>query len=585
MSLALLLKENIQKAIKSIYDIDIKDVPLEHPENEQFGDYASSISLSLAKQLKRLPFEIAQELAIELTSQKLKFESNGSHYPIFSSIEAVQPGFINLKLSEEWLKQQMAEVIESSDKYGSGNTGKGKTILVEYSQPNPNKPMHIGHSRNNFLGSSLASIFQFVGYDVIKMNYMDDWGTHICKSMLMYKKHGGGIEPDKKSDHFVGDFYVMYEKEHEKNPEVLDKELAEMFQKLEAGDTETVELWKKVVEWAYKGWEQTYQDENVPFDVWNYQSNFTKGGKEIVKLALEKGIAEKDPTGAVIAKLEKYGMPDKVLLRSDGTSIYITQDTQMAKEDFEKYHFDKRVYVVDVRQSDYFRQLFKILDLLGFDWAKKLYHLAYGWVSLPEGAMSSRLGTVVAADEVFEKLVKLEKDEVKNSLKEITNLEETSKKVALAAFRYGMLKVDSKQDIVFDYEKVTKFEGNTGPYLMYTYARAMSILEKAGVGEEKLDFNLELFENVKLENKEIEILRSIYKFPEIVLEVVDNFMPHVIANYLYDLAQRFNSFYAGVPVLNASGATREFREILVKCVSQVLKNGLGLLGIDVVEKM
>jgi arginyl-tRNA synthetase len=241
--------------------------------------------------------------------------------------------------------------------------------------------------------------------------------------------------------------------------------------------------------------------------------------------------------------------------------------------------------VVDMRQSDYFKQLFKILELLGFDWAKRLHHQAYGWVSLPEGAMSSRLGNDLKADDVFEKLVDLEKDEARNSLKEVIDLEGTARKVALAAFRYGILKVDSKQDIVFDYKQVTKFEGNTGPYLMYTYARAMSILEKAGVEEGKLDFNLELFGDTKLEAREVEVLRSVYKLPEVVLEAVEGFMPHVIANYLYDLAQRFNSFYAGVPVLNASGDLRTFRLVLVKCFSQVMKNGLSLLGIDVVEKM
>lgn len=580
-----LIKENIKKAVKSVYEIDIEDIHLEHPENEKFGDYASSVSLSLAKDLKRIPLEIAGELSHELQSYKLEFESDGSHYPIFLTIEAVQPGFINLKLSQEWLKQQLTEVIEQDGKYGSNDIGKDKTIIVEYSQPNPNKPMHIGHSRNNFIGSSLSEIFKFSGYNVIKMNYMDDWGTHICKSMLMYKKHGNSEEPSIKSDHYVGDLYIMYEKEHEANSEILEKELSEMFKKLETHDPETLELWKKIVNWAYKGWEATYKNENVTFDVWTYQSEHTKGGKEIVDLAVEKGVAEKDPTGAIIARLEKYGIPDKVLLRSDGTSIYITQDTQLAKENFETYKFDKRFYVVDCRQSGYFVQLFKILDLLGFEWAKNLYHISYGTVSLPDGSMSSRLGNVVNADDVFKKLVDLEGDEVRNSLKDVSNLGETTKKVALAAYRYGMLKVDSKQDIVFDYSKVTKFEGNTGPYLMYSYARAKSLLEKAGVGEKKIDFNLELFGKTSLEEKESNILRSIYIFPEIVLESANNFMPHIIANYLYDLAQRFNSFYADIPVLNAEGETKEFRLALVKCFSQVMKNGLSLLGIDVVEKM
>jgi arginyl-tRNA synthetase len=585
LALSDLLIGKIKEIIKKTQGVEVDDLVLEHPANEKFGDFATSVAMSLAKKVEKNPWEVAQEITRELKGANLTFESSGDHYPIFSSIEAVKPGFVNLTLSEDWLKEQVAQVLESGSKYGSSEIGQNKNVIIEYSQPNPNKPMHIGHARNNFLGSSLAEIYKFVGYNVTKMNYMNDWGTHICKSMLMYQKYGNNEEPNKKSDHFVGDFYVMYEKEHDKSPESLELELAEMFQKMEKGDTETLETWKKITGWAYKGWEVTYKDENVSFDVWNYQSNYVKSGKEIVQTALEKGIAEKDSSGAVVAKLEKYNLPNKVMLRSDGTSIYITQDTQMAKDDFEKYHYDKRVYVVDNRQSDYFKQLFKIIELLGFEWVRNLYHLAYGWVSLPQGAMSSREGSVISADDVFKKLTDLEEDEVKNSLKEVTSHKETSRKVALASFRYGMLKIDPMQDIVFDLTKVTKFEGNTGPYLMYTYARAKSILEKAGVGEEKLDFSLKRYEKIKMEKKELEIVRIVSRFPEVAIEAAESFAPHIIANYLYEVAQRFNSFYADTPVLNAKGEVRDFREGLVKCLSVVMKNGLGLLGIEVVEKM
>lgn len=582
---SVLLTEKIKEIVKKTQGVEVEDLILEHPANEKFGDFATSIAMSLAKKAKKDPWEIAQEIAGELKGANLSFESSGDHCPIFSSIEAVKPGFVNLKLSEEWLKEQVAKVLEDGDKYGSSSVGQNKNVIIEYSQPNPNKPMHIGHSRNNFLGSSLAEIYKFVGYNVTKMNYMNDWGTHICKSMLMYQKYGNNEEPNKKSDHFVGDFYIMYEKEHEKNPEGLEMELTEMFKKMESGDAKTLEIWKKITGWAYKGWEETYKDENVSFDTWAYQSNYTDAGKEIVDLAIKKGVAEKDKSGAVIAKLEKYGMPDKVMLRSDGTSIYITQDTQLAKDNYEKFNFDKRIYVVDSRQSDYFRQLFKVLGLLGFEWAEKLYHLAYGWVSLPEGEMSSRTGVVVNADDVFKKLTDLEKDEVRNSIKEVASLEETGRKVALASFRYGILKIDPKQDIIFDFSKVTKFEGNTGPYLMYTYARARSILEKAGVGEEDINFSLKMYENIKMTDKELAIVKSVYKFPEVVIEAAEGLAPHIIANYLYEIAQRFNSFYADTPVLNAKGEIRSFREGLVKCLSIVMKNGLRLLGIDVVEKM
>ena len=579
------LIEKIKISIKNIYDMDIDSVPLEHPDNEKFGDYSTSISLVIAKKLKKIPMSIAEEIARDLNHQEILFESSFGQYPLFSSIEAVSPGFINFKFSDLFLKNQLSDVLTKGDSFGSSKKGEGKMVVIEFSAPNPNKPLHIGHSRNNFLGSSLSEIFLFSGFNVVRMNYMNDWGTHICKSMLMYKKYGEGKEPDKKPDHFVGDFYKMYEVEHEKTPEQLDLELADMFKKMESGDKETLSLWKKITGWAYKGWETTYENENVTFDKCEYQSNYTKAGKDVIDLAIKKGVAEKDVSGAVIAKLEKYGLPNKVLLRSDGTPIYITQDIQLAKENYEKYNFEKRIYVVDKRQSDYFKQLFKFLELIGYKWAGKLFHLAYGWVSLPEGAMSSRAGTVVSADEVFEKILVLEREEIENSLKEISNLEDTSKKIALGAYRYGMLKMDAKQDIVFDIQNITKFEGNTGPYLMYTYARAMSIVEKAGMEVDSVKYHLEDFQEVSLSENESSLLRDMYRFPETIMSSADNMSPHIISNYLYEFAQKFNSFYGGSPVLNAKENIRGFRLILVYCSSQIIKNGLKLLGIKVVEKM
>jgi len=582
---SIILKENIRKAVKSIYEIELADIPLEHPDNDDFGDYSTSVALSLAGKLKSIPLKLAEELVLEIKSHKMFFDTGNDVYPLFSGIEAVSPGFINFTLSDHWLKDQIIEILKKGDSYGSSRRGRGKIILVEFSQPNPNKPMHIGHSRNNFLGSSLSQIFEFNGFNVVRLNYMNDWGTHICKSMLMYKKFGDGKEPDKKSDHFVGEFYRMYEKEHKKNPEELEQELSEMFKKMEGGDEETLELWKKITDWVYKGWEVTYNNENVRFDGWEYQSNYTKAGKEIVDLALEKGVARKDPSGAVIAGFEKYKLPDKVLLRSDGTSIYITQDTQLARDNYEKYNFEKRIYVVDKRQSDYFKQLFKLLELLDFKWADKLFHLSYGWVSMPGGTMSSREGNVVDADGIFEKILSLEKEEIENSLKEINDIEKTSKKVALAAYRYGMLKVDPKQDIVFDFDILTRFEGNTGPYLMYTYARAMSIIEKSGLQINPSDYSYEFFEGTPLNEREKTLLREFYKFSEVVMSSADNLSPHIIANFLYDIGQKFNSFYGEIPVLNADEHLRDFRLVLVYCYSRIIKNGLKLLGIDVVDKM
>ena len=581
----LILRENIRESIKNIYNLDFEEISIERPENEKYGDLATNVAFLLAKKLFKSPGEIAMDLAHELKSYNISFECDSSNYPVFSDIEAVSTGFINFRFSDYFLKNQLSEVLKKGDSYGSGKSGEGKVIIVEYSAPNPNKPLHIGHSRNNFLGSSISEVLSFSGYNVVRMNYMNDWGTHICKSMLMYKKYGNGQNPDKKPDHFVGDFYRMYEIEHEKNPEELDKELAQMFKDMENGKKEIIDLWKKITGWAYEGWKETYENENVFFDVCEYQSNYTKAGKDIIDFAIKKGIAERDSTGAVIARLGKYGLPDKVLLRSDGTPIYITQDIQLAKDNFEKYNFEKRIYVVDKRQSDYFKQLFKLFELLGFKWSDRLYHLAYGWVSLPEGAMSSRAGTVVNADDVFKKILELEKDEMINSLKEVSDPDGTGKKIALSAYRYGMLKIDPKQDIVFDINSVTKFEGNTGPYLMYTYARAMSIIEKAGIGVSSLESNIELFENIEMREEEISLLRFMCTFSRTVSLSADTMSPHLIANFLYDFGQRFNSFYGEVPVLNAEESVKFFRLVLVYCSAQVIKNGLKLLGIDVVEKM
>ncbi len=578
-----LLAENVKKAVKSVAGIDVESISLERPENADFGDYSTNVAMVMAKANHLDPYELAKKLADEISSYDMVFKYDTLTYPFFSKIQAVKPGFVNFFLSEDFLKFNMLAVENAKEAYGASRIGKDKRIIVEFSQPNPNKPMHIGHARNNFLGSSLSEIFKFAGYDVIRTNYLNDWGTHICKSMLMYQKYGGGRDPGKKSDHFVGDFYIKYEQEVESKPE-LEKELLALFNKLEAGDPETVKLWEKIVEWAYKGWEQTYREENVEFDVWMYQSNYKETGKEVVRLALEKGVAEKDETGAVIARLEKYGIPDKVLLRKDGTSVYVTQDTELAKDSYEKYKFDKRLYVVDSRQSDYFRQLFKIMELLGFEWADRLYHVGYGVVSLPEGGMSSRKGLVVNADDVFSEIIELEKEEIASGIKSVISVEETAEKVALSAFRYALLKVDPKQDIIFRSTQITKFDGNTGPYLMYTYARSKSVLEKSGREEETPDF--QTLESVKLNEKEKNVLRKIQEFPEIVVQATNAFSPHLVANYLYDIAQYFNSFYGEIPILDAiDEGTKTFRLALTKSTAQVLKNGLKLLGIEVVEKM
>lgn len=586
MNVTQVIQDNLKKAVSSLYSVDISNILVEHPKYEDWGDYATNLPMVLANKLNQSPVEIAKSLTYELESYGCVFEMDGVSYNTFERVYFAPPGFINFVLSKKWLYHNLFSINSLGASYGSSEAGQDKKILIEYSQPNPNKPLHIGHARNNFLGSSISNILSFVGYDVTTANYVNNWGTHIVKAMLMYKKHGNGSEPDKQSDHFVGDFYAMYEQEEHNNPSIKE-EVAEMFQRLEASDPEVTELWKKIVGWTIDGWKRTYGDQGIEFDTWFYQSDYTNSGKDIVNLALEKGIAEKDESGAIIARLEKYDIPDKVLLRADGTSLYSTQDLQMAKDNIEQLGLDSRVYVVDYRQSDYFRQLFKILEIFGFSWATRLHHLSYGTVELPEGKMSSRKGLVINSDEVFEKLIAIESLEISS---DIDNRDEVIKKVAMAAFKYALLKFDPNSNIIFKYEDVTKFSGNTGPYLMYSYARATSILEKSTF--DSSSFTVDMFNYTKdtvessLQDKEMSLLRYLYRFQETTLDSAESYAPSVLCTYLFELAQRFNSFYNDVQILSETNEDiKNFRLLLTHSTAVVLKNGLTLLGISVSDRM
>ena len=578
------LQENISSALKEVFNHESKNIKIEHPSNEAWGDFASSVAMVMAKELNQSPEEIANKISYRVLVNPPFFIHKKTEYKIFEAVSFAPPGFINITLSKEWLQSVLHEVIVQNSNYGSNKIGNGKTILVEFSQPNPNKAMHIGHARNNFLGTSVSNLLSFMGYKVIRANYVNDWGVHICQSMLMYQKFGEGKEPNKKPDHFVGEFYAMFQKEVEKD-KALEEEARELFRKLENKDKEALKLWEKIVNWVYEGWKVTYAEEKVEFDIWQYQHYYADIGKEVAQLAIERGIAEKDETGAIVARLKEYDIPDKVLLRSDGTSIYSTQDLQLAKDSFEKYKLYKRLYVVDYRQSDYFKQIFKILEILGFPWAKDLHHVSYGVVDLPEGHMSSRKGLIVSADSVLDNLIELEQKEVterKAGKEGKSGGEEAVKEVALAAFKYPMLKVESKQNIVFDSSLVTKFEGDTGPYIQYTFARANSVLAKAKFDPKKHQFKL----MTDLHESELKVLRSIYKFPEVVEEAGTNFAPSLVCNYLFDLASRFNSFYTELSVMGAENEnTKHFRLYLCASVTTILRNGLALLGIDAPETM
>ncbi len=575
----------IKESVKSVYELDIDTFVVEHPSNTSFGDLSTNIALVLSNKLHQPPMQIAKILCYEIDSRLPRFSEMLLGHPIFTKVEIASPGFINFVLSNYWDHHVLEEVIKHQESYGSSKIGAGKKILIEFSQPNSNKAQHVGHARNNFIGSSLAEIYSYLGYEVVRANYVGDIGIHICKSLLMYMKYGDGKLPDIKPDHFVGAFYTLFEKESEKNPQLLE-EAQELLRKWEAGDKEVISLWQKLNAWVYEGWKSTYTDQNVQFDIWEYESNNISIGKDIVDVAVEKGIAHKDDTGAIVADLESYGLPNKVLLRSDGTSLYITKDLQLAKDGYEKYKFDKRIYVVDGRQGDYFAQLFKILSLLGFEWSNRLYHLSYGWISLPEGKMSSRTGNVVNADEVFQRLIELEKMEVDNSLVKDSISPDVIDKVALSAFRYALLRVDPSKSIIFRYENVTKFEGSTGPYLMYSYARALSVLTRSGFDVSAASYSADGSDVHILSEKETALIRSIGYFGEILHDSSAKMSPHILAEYGFNLCQTFNSFYAIERIIDTNNPIlQNFRLTLTFAFAITLKKVLNLLCIPVVERM
>jgi len=559
-----LLKKAVVKVLKDA-GVESKEENLETPPQPSFGDL-SFPCFELAKIQKTNPQNIAVEIA-----QKLVVPRDS----VIKGIEATA-GYVNFFFAwEKVAGKLLKEVLTKKGKYGS-SSGK-KKIMVEFSQPNTNKPMHIGHARNTVLGYSLSKILDFAGNKVVKTNYLGDIGLHVAKSMVGYMKWGDR-EPDKKTDHFVGDFYVRFVNEAKANPQ-LEEEARELLRKWEAGDKAALALWKKMKDWCLKGFNETYKKLDVNFDVWFYESDLEKSGKDIVKKLLNKGIAFKSPEGAVVADLEKYGLPSCIILRSDGTSLYGTKDLQLAIEKFEKYKIDKSIYVVGSEQKTYLQQIFKILELLGYEKARECYHLAYGLVMLPEGKMSSREGRVVLLDDLLAELEQLAGGVVGKANPNIGEKEKKniSEQVALAALKYALLKVSPEKNIIFDKSEVVQFEGDTGPYIQYAHTRCCGILEKAG--KWKPDFNQE-----NLTEQEINLVKNIARFPAVVEEAARDLRPHYLCNYVYDLATSFSTFYHACPVLQAE-KEKEFRLALVKSTEIILKNALELLGIVPLEKM
>ncbi|MFO8001703.1 MAG: arginine--tRNA ligase [Marinilabilia sp.] len=591
------IREMVARAIGELYgtEFEADQVPLELTRKDQQGDL-TVVVFPLLRISRKKPEETGREIGDFLKKE----------LPAIASFGVVK-GFLNLVLSHTYWLTVLEDVV-SDEAYGFSKAGKDAPLMmIEYSSPNTNKPLHLGHIRNNLLGYSLSRLAEANGKRVVKTNIVNDRGIHICKSMLAWKKWGKGETPassGKKGDHLVGDFYVKFDQENkkevaalmekgmskeeaEKNSSLM-KEAREMLLAWEAGDPEVTELWKTMNEWVYEGFDETYNALGVDFDKIYYESQTYTVGREMVLKGLEEGVFYRREDGSVWADLSDYGLDEKLLLRSDGTSVYITQDIGTAKMRFEDYKIDKMVYVVGNEQEYHFKVLSVLLDRLGFDWGKDLVHFSYGMVELPHGKMKSREGTVVDADDLIGGMI----DTARDMSKELGKLDGYSdeeaeriyRTIALGALKYFILKVDPKKSMTFDPRESIDFNGNTGPFIQYTYARIQSIFRKAG--EKGVNTALSIEKELELTSKEAEVLKMVANFPNIVKDAGDGYSPALVANFIYDLAKEFNQFYHESPIVFEEDHTvRSARLALTHAVGKVIKHGMWLMGIDVPERM
>ena len=596
MTLEQHISQLAKAAVKVLYNVDADDSQIQLQKTRpEFEGNITLVVFPFVKLARKAPQAVAQEIGEWMLNEQMV---NGQ---IVNKFNAVQ-GFLNLVIDDAfWVKQ--LEAIDAEANYGQ-QPDRNKLMMVEYSSPNTNKPLHLGHVRNNLLGYSIAKIQEANGWKVVKTNIVNDRGIHICKSMLAWLKFGNGETPEtsgKKGDHLIGDYYVRFDKEYkaqiaELMAKGMDEEIAkreaplmleaqEMLRKWEANDPEVRSLWAKMNSWVYAGFDETYQRMGVSFDKIYYESNTYLEGKSEVEKGLASGAFYRREDGSVWADLTKDGLDEKLLLRSDGTSVYMTQDIGTAKLRFQDYPIDKMVYVVGNEQEYHFKVLSILLDRLGFPFGKELVHFSYGMVELPNGKMKSREGTVVDADDLMDKMVEdakeISKDKV-NTLQGITEAEanEIARKVGLGALKYFILKVDPRKNMLFNPAESIDFNGNTGPFIQYTYARIQSVLRKAeGVMGDGLQVT-------GLEDKELALIQRLCEYPAVVRNAGDNFSPAVICNYAYDLACDFNSFYHDLSILNEpDAAKRALRLLLAKNVAKVLESAMSLLGIEMPERM
>ena len=594
MTLEQQLSHYVGAAVKALYGIeaDEKQIQLQKTRAEFEGNM-TVVVFPFVKAARKAPQMVAAEIGEWLMANSQQ---------LIAKYNAVQ-GFLNLSIADAWWIAQLG-AIHADPAYGTW-PANNRLMMVEYSSPNTNKPLHLGHVRNNLLGYSIAKIQEANGWKVIKTNIVNDRGIHICKSMLAWLKFGQGETPEssgKKGDHLIGDYYVRFDVEYKaqikqlmaqgmdedtaKREAPLMKEAQAMLLKWEQGDPEVRALWEKMNNWVYAGFDETYRRLGVAFDKIYYESNTYLEGKKEVERGLREGIFYRRADNSVWADLTGDGLDEKLLLRQDGTSVYMTQDIGTAKLRFKDYPIDKMVYVVGNEQEYHFKVLSLLLDKLGFPFGKELVHFSYGMVELPNGKMKSREGTVVDADDLMDAMVRdakeIARDKV-NTLPDITEAEadEIARKVGMGALKYFILKVDPRKNMLFNPDESIDFNGNTGPFIQYTYARIQSVLRKAGASV--IGYRLSV---IGLEEKELTLIQRLTEYPAAVRQAGEDFSPAQIAAYAYNVACDFNSFYHDYSILNEEDpAKRSLRIVLSDCVARVIGSAMSLLGIEMPERM